>query len=110
MLEDYTARKFVEWLESVVAEDYIEKTIIQRPDQADKVVRIFKIQKMVDDFLEENRTYALIIRGSHFIIFDRKTGRDIIRLKWTEDDKTDVQAKAEDILAMLNNNMLEVEL
>ena len=103
MLEDYTAKRFVDWLTNQRAKYYLNKEVVDG-----STIYVFDINKMIVDFLEENKNYALIIRGNTFLIFDKRTGRDIISLRFNEENKNTVQLEAEEILAMMNNKELEV--
>ena len=103
MLEDYTAKRFVDWLTNQRAKYYLNKEVVDG-----STIYVFNINKMITDFLEENKSYALIIRGDTFLIFDKRTGRDIISLRFNEENKNTVQLEAEEILAMMNNKELEV--
>lgn len=103
MLEDYTAEKFVRWLEDQRAKNYLDKEVVDG-----STIYVFNINKMVENFLAENKCYLLIIRGDSFVIFEKKTGRDVVTLRFDETNKNVLQLKAEEILDMMNDKRLEV--
>lgn len=104
MLEDYTAEKFVRWLEDQRAKVYLDKEVVDG-----STIYVFNINKMVENFLAENKCYLLIIRGDSFVIFEKKTGRDVVTLRFDETNKNVLQLKAEEILDMMNDKRLEVK-
>lgn len=64
---------------------------------------VLDTNKLMEDFLLDNSRYEVIIRGKKLTIRDNKTNRDIVEMKFDNNNKTEIQAKIEGICDSLNN-------
>jgi hypothetical protein len=64
---------------------------------------VLDTEKVIKDFLLDNARYQIVIRGQRLIIEDAKTNKDVVEMKFDEENKQEVQTKMEGICASLNN-------
>lgn len=64
---------------------------------------VLDTEKIIKDFLLDNARYQVVIRGQRLIIEDAKTNKDVVEMKFNEENKQEIQAKIEGICASLNN-------
>ena len=70
---------------------------------------VLDTEKVIKDFLLDHARYQIVIRGQRLIIEDAKTNKDIIEMKFNEENKQEIQAKIEGICQSLNEGEIIIK-
>ena len=107
-LDKYTAREFLEWLENEQIDEYLIPVVVKDEMGTDEtfVVNMVDVELLKKQFMSKVHRYEVVVRGYTFYIHDNKTCHDIISWRFTDDNREQAQATADNVCKNLNNGVM----
>ena len=106
LLDKYTMREFLEWLEKEPLDEYMIPHIVTNMPDDTTVVNLADVEALKTAFLEKVHRYEIFIRGYRLYIHDNKTCQDIMSWIFTDETRDQYQEIANNVCKNLNNGTL----
>jgi len=105
-LDKYTVREFLEWLRKEPLDEYTISTVSKDSNGDTVIVNMADVEALKFNFMKKVHRYEVVVRGYTFYIHDNKTCRDIMKWRFDDENKAQLQEVADNVCKNLNNGVI----